>query len=130
MAGVPFVFVSHSSQDRQLTEEVVRLLGPPEGAQGGGYKVLVDYEELKPNVEWPRRLIELMARCHAGVILLTSAAVESDWVLKEATILAARRAVEDERFKLFVVMFPGTKGPGGTSFWTAVPELHAAGDRH
>ena len=40
--------------------------------------------------EWPKQIHEFMAKCHAAVILLTENAVPSDWVLKEATILAWR----------------------------------------
>jgi hypothetical protein len=47
----------------------------------------------------------MMAYCHAAVLLLTKNSVKSDWVLKEATILAWRAAL-DKDFRLFVVRDP------------------------
>lgn len=103
---VPRIFVSHSSKDAQLTKDVCERLGAAAGA-GQGYQVLVDIDDLAASMEWPRYLLEWMARCHAAVILLTETAAASPWVLKEATILSARRSL-DPSFKLFVVRFPNT----------------------
>ena len=64
------VFVSHSSQDRALTDAVCAGLQPSADGRRPGYEVLVDQTELKPGVEWPRYLHEWMARCHAVVLLL------------------------------------------------------------
>jgi hypothetical protein len=68
-------------------------------------EVLVDLQTLKPGQPWPIQLHEMMAYCHAGVLLLTKSAVGSAWVLKEATILAWRAAL-DTNFRLFVVQLP------------------------
>jgi hypothetical protein len=103
MGDLPRLFVSHSSLDADLTRQVCDRLRPASGKLG--YDVRVDYEELKPGVDWPRRLHEEMACCHAAVLLLTPNAVASPWVLKEATILAWRRSL-DPSFKLFPVRFP------------------------
>lgn len=105
------IFLSHSSKDAALTTAVAEALSPlaadaPAAKRPAwGYEVLVDQTELKPGVEWPRYLHEWMARADAAVILLTTNAVASDWVLKEATILAWRRSL-DPGFSLFVVRFP------------------------
>jgi len=64
--------------------------------------VLVDFQTLQPGHPWPIQLPEMMAYCHAGILLLTQSAVGSAWVLKEATILAWRAAL-DPNFRLFVV---------------------------
>ena len=104
MASPPtFVFVSHSSKDKELTKSVCKELRKAL-PKSDGFRVLVDTDDLKPNQEWPRYLIEWMARCHSAVLLLTESAIESDWVLKEATILATRRVL-DPSFKLFLVFF-------------------------
>ena len=103
--GAADIFVSHSSIDTDLTQHVCeRLAG---AAPGSGYRVLVDVDNLEADNDWPRYLLEWMARCHAAVILLTENAARSKWVLKEATILSARRALDDS-FKLFIVRFPNT----------------------
>jgi hypothetical protein len=98
MSARTTVFVSHSSKDRTLTEQVVTALEQSYVDAGGtvrdGFGVLVDYEQLRPGVEWPQRLHVMMAKCQSAVILLTAPAVASDWVLKEATILSWRRTLD------------------------------------
>ena len=68
-------------------------------------EVLVDLQTLTPGQPWPIQLHEMMAYCHAAVLLLTKSAINSPWVLKEATILAWRAALE-RNFRLFVVQAP------------------------
>jgi hypothetical protein len=105
MAGPIRVFLSHSSLDRDITDAVAAGLRPPADGSGWGYEVLLDHTELKAGVQWPVYLHEWMARCHAAVVLLTKNAVESDWVLKEATILTWRVSI-DPNFRFFIVRFP------------------------
>jgi hypothetical protein len=99
------VFVSHSSKDNALTDAVSALLRQPAAGGAGPLEVLVDTKTLEAGGEWPVQLHEMMADCHAAVVLLTKNAVASAWVLKELTILAWRRSLEPG-FKLFVVQFP------------------------
>jgi hypothetical protein len=105
------VFISHSSADRELTDQVWRALEAPTAAGVAtprsvvDYDVLLDYETLVKGKPWPRQLHEWMARCNAGLLLLTKNAAISAWVLNEATILSWRLAL-DENFSFFVVQFP------------------------
>jgi hypothetical protein len=100
------IFVSHSSKDRELTEEVCAELAPSALAGRAGYDVQVDQRDLEDGKPWPRQLHGWMARCHAGLLLLTDNAVASSWVLKEATILSWRLSL-DPSFHLFTVLGPG-----------------------
>lgn len=99
------IFVSHSSKDRALTDAVCAELkaGAAAGAYAttSGVDALVDYERLQDGAPWPKQLHEWLAKCHAGLILLTRDALASDWVLKEATILTWRQSLND-RFLVFV----------------------------
>ncbi|MEQ1909608.1 MAG: toll/interleukin-1 receptor domain-containing protein [Vicinamibacterales bacterium] len=104
MAESQFIFVSHGSPDNELTREVCQAL---ETAVGDPSRVLVDFTDLKAGMPWPLYLIEWMVRCHGAVLLLTEHAIPRPWVLKEATILTARHAL-DPTFPLFVVQFPDT----------------------
>jgi hypothetical protein len=100
----PRIFISHSSADNALTEQVAQALRTP--ADGGtGYELLVDLDVLQPGTPWPRQLHEMMARCEAAIVLLTPFAVQSAWVLKETTILTWRLSLEPS-FRLFPVRFP------------------------
>jgi hypothetical protein len=98
------IFLSHSSTDAQLTKSLRDRLMEHAGPELA-IEVLVDLQTLKPGQPWPIQLHEMMAYCHAGVLLLTKSAVGSAWVLKEATILAWRAAL-DPGFRLFVVQLP------------------------
>ena len=64
--------------------------------------MLVDMHTLEPGQPWPNQLHEMMGYCQAGILLLTMNSIKSPWVLKEATILMWRKAVE-KKFELFVV---------------------------
>ena len=98
------IFVSHSSKDRQLTDDVCALLRPA-APERWGYDVRVDQRELEDGKPWPKQLHVWMAGCHAGLLLLTKNAVASPWVLKEATILSWRLSL-DPSFRLFTVLGP------------------------
>jgi TIR domain len=112
------VFISHSSKDRALTEQVCAAIGPylhpavqedvPPGAFRSmvDYELVVDFDKLQDGSPWPDQLHEWLARCHAGLILLTPDAVRSPWVLKETTILSWRHSRDPENFRLFVVKHP------------------------
>jgi hypothetical protein len=99
------IFVSHSSLDNDFTKELCTKLQSTSHQTIIDFDVLVDYQKLVSGKPWPTQLNHWMAKCHAGILLLTKNAVRSAWVLKEATILSWRLS-EDPRFKLFTVRFP------------------------
>jgi len=98
------IFVSHSSHDNVLTGEVCTQLKALLG-RDAHCEILVDTEKLEDTDPWPVQLHEMMADCHAAVILLSENALKSKWVLKELTILAWRKSLEPA-FKLFIAQFP------------------------
>lgn len=97
------LFVSHSSRDSQLAEDVAHLVDV-----GGEFKSVLDLLHLEQGDTWRPQLFQWMARCHAALILLTDEAVQSNWVLQEATVLRARQALEPG-FRVFVVVPPAVK---------------------
>jgi hypothetical protein len=104
----PRIFLSHSSKDPALTQAVSAALETPAGDHPG-YEVLVDAQCLQAGEEWPVQLHSMMAYAHAGLILLTRAAIaRPDWVRNEAYILAWRRSL-DPAFKLFYVLLDDVK---------------------
>jgi hypothetical protein len=54
--------------------------------------VWYDRDRLEPGDEWELRIVEELHACEAAVLLLTPEALESSWVLREATVLADRRS--------------------------------------
>jgi hypothetical protein len=99
------VFISHSSADREFTLSVRDELVAQAPATLN-LEVLLDQSTLVAGIPWPPQLHEMMACCHAAVLLLTESAVQSQWVLKEATILAWRAALDSAKFRLFIVKLP------------------------
>jgi hypothetical protein len=72
-----------------------------------GLAVDIDTSGLDAGKPWRRKLHELMARCGAGLVLLTPAVLKRPkWVLKEAIILGWRLDLEP-KFTLFFVLAPG-----------------------
>ena len=100
--GVLKLFISHSTktdENKEILKQICEALDLKN--DGYGFKVLVD-KEIKPDTEWFPCLYEYMMECHAAVILLSNAALESEWVKAEAAVLCARRR-SHKGFKLILV---------------------------
>ncbi len=83
------VFVSHSSH---VPDEQDRLEALVNGLRAGedGVEVLYDKEQITEGARWREVINAMLAECDAAVILITPSALQSFWVLKEATILRWR----------------------------------------
>lgn len=96
------LFVSHSSHSerarRRLAEFVAAL-----GAGRDAVDVLHDRDKITCGDDWRSRINAMLAHCDAAVILLTPDALDSWWVLKEATILTWRRE-RNPRFPVVPVL--------------------------
>jgi hypothetical protein len=106
VANKPRIFLSHSSKDATLTDQVAAALATPTPTHPG-YEVLVDKTCLAAGEEWPIQLHVMMAYAHAGLILFTPAALQRPhWILKEAYILTWRRSL-DPTFPVFYALLDG-----------------------
>jgi TIR domain-containing protein len=99
----PVLFLSHSSKDNELVARIKALI-----EKDGACKTVLDVHDLQQGQAWRAQLYQWMACCQAGLVLLTEAGIGSDWVLQEATILRARKALEPG-FKVFLVVPPEVK---------------------
>jgi len=102
------LFVSHSSKNDASLGLLSKICNKLQNHDNGCH-VLVDKSGLYPSVDWEQRLDEWLAECHAAVILVTEAALESWWVLKEATILKWRWGLDPNFKHLFIVLLDGLK---------------------
>jgi hypothetical protein len=94
------VFVSHSSHAPDALgrlEALVKGLSQGEGR----VEVLFDKEQITEGARWREVIHAMLAECDAAIILITPDALQSPWVLKEATILRWRHDREPE-FELLV----------------------------
>lgn len=99
----PVLFVSHSSRDTDFAKDIVHRIDAT-----GACKSILDALHLEQGDAWKPQLFQWMARCHAALILLTEDALASNWVLQEATVLRARKALEPG-FRVFIVVAPDLK---------------------
>ena len=99
------IFLSHASADAELTDEVAAHF-PDDDSE---FELLLDKRRLEAGWTWESYLHEWMARCDAGLLLLTPTALERDYVLKEATILAWRMSL-DPGFRFYVARDPAIVG--------------------
>ena len=109
-----WIFISHSTakDDAAGRQRLLDVEAALKQAAAGptGHDVLLDFERLEAGFNWRTQLDEWMATCHAAVLMLTPKALESPWVLKEATILA-HRAARDKKFLLFPALLDGLTRP-------------------
>jgi TIR domain len=96
----PRVFVSHSSHS---PDEKDRLEAIVSSLQKGEDRVDVLYDKAMINGgdEWRKAISALLWECDAAIVLLTSGALESGWVLREAAFLRSRYDRNPD-FKLLV----------------------------
>jgi hypothetical protein len=75
------IFVSHSSRDNQLADEIKAWL------QSQGYEqVFLDFDKdtgLRAGEYWERQLYEELSRCHAVLLILTPNWLASKWCFVE-----------------------------------------------
>jgi hypothetical protein len=114
---------SHSLQARQRLDTIAALLEPQ------GIEVIYDKEQIKDGRTWREVINAMLIACDAAAILLTPSALESEWVLKEATILRWRHD-RDVRFPLLPVVLDGLEIDAlkANRLWDPVdlPELQGA----
>ncbi|HEX7182769.1 MAG TPA: toll/interleukin-1 receptor domain-containing protein [Thermoanaerobaculia bacterium] len=98
------LFISHSAREdpdaRALIQRIHRELNGPD------LEVLVDWKCLESGQDWHEGLIDWMLECHGAILVLSSRALQRDWVAREATILDLRKR-EDPEFELIPVYLPG-----------------------
>lgn len=101
------LFISHSSKTDASLQDLHEICLKLQ-AHDNDCHVLVDKSgEIYPSEDWEKRLDEWLAECHAAVILVTKAALQSWWVLKEATILKWRWQLDPNFNHLFIVLLDG-----------------------
>jgi hypothetical protein len=101
------------------TALVARL--DPGGPDDGTGTVWFDRRRLEPGDEWELDIVEALHTCEAAVLLLTPDALESPWVLREATVLGDRRS-RWPGLRLVPVLFAGTtyETLGKNPWWAAL----------
>lgn len=96
------LFLSHSSPDEASRGRLIRLVEAVEKVSGGRVVVLYDLRDVGGGNEWRPRIGYLLHAADAAVVLLDEAAIESPWVLAEATFLSFRH-LHDPSFRLVPV---------------------------
>jgi hypothetical protein len=87
LAAGPSVFVSHGAKG-EFALGVLNALG--DAMRDAGFDPFIDFERLQPGDRWRRELRTRALHCQAGVLLLCTDALNSEWVLQEGSIMLAR----------------------------------------
>jgi hypothetical protein len=95
------VFVSHSSHAPDALDWLEVLVKALRAGKSG-VEVLYDKEQISDGARWRKVIHAMLAECDAAIILITPDAMQSPWVLKEATILRWRYD-RDPKFPLLPV---------------------------
>jgi TIR domain-containing protein len=82
------VFISHSANSEDVQEGLVAALKEP--ARVKHFEPLLDKDELRPGDMWRARINLWAGGCDAAIVLLSDAALGSDWVFYEASLLSYR----------------------------------------
>jgi hypothetical protein len=93
----------------------------PGGPGNGRGTVWFDRRRLQPGDAWEADIVSALHGCQAAVLLLSPEALESPWVLREATVLADRRSRWPE-LCLVPVLFGGAsrKTLSQHAWWAAL----------
>ncbi len=98
------LFISHSSRDEPAKKRLRDLAEAIRNAAPGQIEVLVDYEQIEVANDWRERIAFMLHMCDGAAILLDHAAIESPWVLAEATFASLRHAFH-EKFACVPISF-------------------------
>lgn len=90
----PRIFISHHADEEPATKDLMEQLR--EKLESQGYKVVIDKDRLLRDATWQNDLYTWMGLSHAAITLISNAALKSDWVRREASVLTARPSVESE----------------------------------
>jgi hypothetical protein len=102
------LFISHSSHNATLTEQVAAALRAAVGAHPG-FEILLDKDCLQPGLPWSTQLDAMMADAHGGLLLFTPEVLtQPDWVRKETLILSWRQSL-DPAFRVFYTLLDGVQ---------------------
>jgi hypothetical protein len=93
----------------------------PGGAADGSGRVWFDRKRLQAGDDWELDIVGALHTCEAAVLLLTPDALESPWVLREATVLGDRRSRWPD-LRLVPVLFAGTthESTSKNPWWAAL----------
>src|ERR1041384_7537671 len=73
----PYIFMSHSSKDRDFTTRLAERL------QKAGFRCWVDLADIPDGSTWPREIEKAVTDCGAMLVVMSKDARESEWVERE-----------------------------------------------
>ena len=104
------LFISHSSPSTESAQRLTVLKEALEQRAGPGtIRVLLDVGQIEGGDDWRRRIAFMLHACHAAIVILDDAAIDSEWVLAEAIFLSLRNQVDPD-FIIPVQLLPPADG--------------------
>lgn len=92
MSQQPKVFISHTTRDRRDHSLAHKLAA---GLRDRGSQVWIAPDDVPVGSEWKREIVAgIMECCTHFLVILSAASTDAEWVLKEITLAAERRAAD------------------------------------
>jgi hypothetical protein len=109
----PTLFISHSSREAASQARVEAIAAALEAQ----FDPWLDRKSIRFGIPWHRQIDEALMGCDAAIVLLDCAAIGSDFVTHEISVLCTRAAVEED-FRFFPIILDPEVTPaklgGGT----------------
>ena len=83
----PYIFLSHSSQNRDFTAELASQL------EKAGYRCWLDIEDIPDGSTWMREIEKGVMGCGAMIVVMSAQGRESEWVEREWRFALSKRGL-------------------------------------
>src|SRR5262245_35486668 len=101
MAPKPLLFISHSSSDTAVAQQLHAGLV-------GEFKVFLDAYDLRAGTDWQTNIESALVRCDCAIVMLSpSVRAKPEWVAAEAYALSLRQRALDSGLLIVPILLPG-----------------------
>lgn len=116
----PRVFLSHSTKEDFPSQVRERLA---EALRDAGYRVLLDKDGLQADDPWHSSLELWMGTCDAAIVLMSEAAIQSNFVAHEVSVLGFRERWQTNPQFVLIPVYLQPISPGDVSMGPLAPTL-------
>ena len=101
----PRIFISHSAKEPQA-KALLRCLA--KALRAAGFNPYIADLRMRRGDNFKKKLWDQLYTCHGAILILSPAALTSNWVNTEAGVLIVRHSKEGHKFPLLPVLIAGT----------------------
>lgn len=101
----PRIFISHSAKEPQAKALLSCLA---KALRAAGFNPYIADLRMRRGDNFKKKLWKELYTCQGGILVLSPAALTSNWVYTEASVLVVRNSTEGHKFPLLPVLIAGT----------------------